>query len=252
MLLPVNSFKHAILSGKRQIGLWSSLGSSTASEIIAGAGFDWVLVDTEHAPNELPDVLAQLRAMSESTTTAVVRPAWNDMVLVKRFLDIGAQALLIPFVQDAAEAAYAVSSMRYPPRGTRGVGLSHHANRYGRIENYFDTVEDELCLLVQLETREALAELEAIATTDGVHGVFIGPSDLSASLGHLGDPNHPDVQGAIADALDRCERTNTPAGILTGVVDDANRYLDMGFTFVAVGVDTGILRRASEDLRKLF
>ena len=252
MNLPVNAFKHAIARGQRQIGLWSGLGSATAAEILGGSGFDWIVIDTEHAPNELSGVIEQLRAMAAGTAAPVVRPVWNDRVLMKRYLDAGAQTLLIPFVQTADEAAHAVGSMRYPPRGQRGVGLSHRANRYGRVERYFDHAESELCLLVQIETRAALGALEAIAQTDGVDGVFIGPSDLAADFGHLGNNGHPEVQDAIADALDRCRSAGKPAGILTAVAADAQRYIEMGFTFVAVGSDVGLLRTASESLRKRF
>jgi 4-hydroxy-2-oxoheptanedioate aldolase len=243
-----NAFKRAIGSLRPQIGLWSSSCSSTVAEIISRVGFDWIVIDTEHAPNELPDVIAHLRAMEGGTATPVVRPAWNDVVLIKRFLDAGAQTLLVPFVQNADEAARAVAAMRYPPRGVRGVGLNHRANRYGAVTRYFEQAEDELCLLVQIETGAALASLEAIAAVDGIDGVFIGPSDLAADLGHLGDNRHPDVENAIAEALGRCQAAGKPAGILTGIEEDARRYLDMGFTFVAVGNDLGLLRRASGDL----
>jgi 4-hydroxy-2-oxoheptanedioate aldolase len=247
-----NAFKRAIGSLRPQIGLWSSSCSSTAVEVVSRVGFDWIVLDTEHAPNELPDVIGHLRAMEGGTATPVVRPAWNDLVLIKRYLDAGAQTLLIPFVQDADEAARAVAAMRYPPRGVRGVGLNHRANRYGAVARYFEQAEGELCLLVQIETGAALAALETIADVDGVDGVFIGPSDLAADLGYLGDNRHPDVEHAIADALARCRAVGKPAGILTGIEEDAHRYLDMGFTFVAVGNDLGLLRRASTDLLARF
>jgi 4-hydroxy-2-oxoheptanedioate aldolase len=252
MEMPINKFKRAIQSGERQIGLWSGLGSATALEIIADSGYDWIVLDTEHSPNELPDVLEGLRALSNSNTSAVVRPAWNDVVLIKRFLDIGAQTLVVPFVQNAEEAARAVTAMRYPPQGVRGVSVATRANRYGRATDYFSRVHDELCLIVQLETREALDELEAIADTDGVDGIFIGPSDLAANMGHLGDSGHREVQEAIADACARCLKLGKPAGILAPLEADARRFLDMGFTFVAVGSDIGVLRRASERLLKAF
>jgi 4-hydroxy-2-oxoheptanedioate aldolase len=252
MDMPRNAFKHALRSLRPQIGLWSSSCSSTVAEIVSRVGFDWIVIDTEHAPNELPDVIGHLRAMEGGTATPVVRPAWNDLVLIKRFLDAGAQTLLIPFVQNADEATRAVAAMRYPPRGVRGVGLNHRANRYGAVARYFEQVEEELCLLVQIETGTALAALEEIAAVDGVDGVFIGPSDLAADLGHLGDNRHPDVERAIAEALERCRAVGKPAGILTGIEEDAHRYLDMGFTFVAVGNDLGLLRRASGDLVARF
>jgi 4-hydroxy-2-oxoheptanedioate aldolase len=252
MQLPVNRFKHAILAGRCQIGLWSSLGSPTAMEMLAHSGFDWFVLDTEHAPNELPDVIAQMRVLANSPTEAVVRPAWNDMVLIKRFLDAGAQTLLVPFIQNADEARQAVRSMRYPPDGVRGVSVAQRANRYGRVADYHARAQDELCLLVQLETRSALDQLEAIAEVDGVDGIFIGPSDLAADLGHLGNPAHPEVQDAIRSAVERCRSVGKPAGILTPVEDEARRYLDWGFTFVAVGSEMGLLRKAADALASRF
>ncbi len=252
MQLPVNRFKHAILAGRRQIGLWSSLGSPTAMEMLAHSGFDWFVLDTEHAPNELPDVIAQMRVLANSPAEAVVRPAWNDMVLIKRFLDAGAQTLLVPFIQNADEARQAVRSMRYPPDGVRGVSVAQRANRYGRVADYHARAQDELCLLVQLETRSALDQLEAIAEVDGVDGIFIGPSDLAADLGHLGNPAHPEVQDAIRSAVERCRAVGKPAGILTPVEEEARRYLDWGFTFVAVGSEMGLLRKAADALAARF
>jgi 4-hydroxy-2-oxoheptanedioate aldolase len=247
-----NDFKRALAEGRRQIGLWSSSGSPAAVEMLGHAGYDWILLDTEHTPSELPDVVAQMRALVGSPTEAVVRPAWNDPVLIKRFLDAGAQSLLIPFVQDEQEALQAVRAIRYPPHGIRGVSVSSRANRYGRVTDYFGRVHDELCLLVQLETRAALQRLEAIAAVDGIDGIFIGPSDLSADLGHLGNPGHPDVQAAIRAAVETCRRLGKAAGILAPVEEDARRYLDWGFTFVAVGADMGLLRKAADELIRRF
>jgi 4-hydroxy-2-oxoheptanedioate aldolase len=247
-----NDFKRALAEGRRQIGLWSSSGSPAAVEMLGHAGYDWILLDTEHTPSELPDVVAQMRALVGSPTEAVVRPAWNDPVLIKRLLDAGAQSLLIPFVQDEQEALQAVRAIRYPPHGIRGVSVSSRANRYGRVTDYFGRVHDELCLLVQLETRAALQRLEAIAAVDGVDGIFIGPSDLSADLGHLGNPGHPDVQAAIRAGVETCRRLGKAAGILAPVEEDARRYLDWGFTFVAVGADMGLLRKAADELIRRF
>lgn len=252
MELPVNRFKAAISEGRRQIGLWSSLGSPAAMEMLAHSGFDWFVLDTEHAPNELPDVIAQMRVLANCPAEAVIRPAWNDMVLIKRFLDAGAQTLLVPFVQDADEARQAVRSMRYPPDGVRGVSVAQRANRYGRVVDYHARAQGELCLLVQLETRSALSQIEAIADVDGVDGIFIGPSDLAADLGHLANPAHPEVQDAIRSAVERCRAAGKPAGILTPVEDEARRYLDWGFTFVAVGSEMGLLRKAADALAARF
>jgi 4-hydroxy-2-oxoheptanedioate aldolase len=252
METPCNHFKRAIAEGRRQIGLWSSSGSVAVAEMLGPAGYDWILLDTEHAPNELPDVIAQMRALSDTSAEAIVRPAWNDIVLIKRFLDVGARTLLIPFVQNEEEATRAVKAMRYPPHGIRGVSVSTRANRYGRVTDYFSRVHDELCLLVQIETRAALENLEKIAAVDGVDGIFIGPSDLAADLGRLGNPAHADVQAALRSAVERCRAIGKPAGTLAPVEADAKRYLDWGYAFVAVGADMGVLRKAADDLLSRF
>lgn len=252
MLTPNNRFKRAIIEQKPQIGLWSSSGSAAVAEMLGPAGYDWILLDTEHAPSELPDIIAQMRVLADSTAEAIVRPAWNDTVLIKRLLDAGARTLLVPFVQNEDEATRAVRAMRYPPYGVRGVSVSSRANRYGRLTDYFTRVHDELCLLVQLETRAALGRLEAIAAIDGVDGIFIGPSDLAADFGHLGNPSHPEVQAAMRTAVDRCRAAGKPAGILAPVESDAKRYLDWGYTFVAIGADMGVLRKAADELLGRF
>jgi 4-hydroxy-2-oxoheptanedioate aldolase len=250
--LPANAFKRALLELQPQIGLWSSLCSNLSTEVIGGAGFDWILIDTEHAPNELPLVLAQLQALAGSSAAAVVRPAWNDLILIKRLLDIGVHNLLIPFVQNVAEARAAVAATRYPPFGARGVAVLHRANQFGRIEDYMQRVHQELCVLIQIETRSALQDIEAIADLDGVNGLFIGPSDLAADLGHLGNPAHPEVRAAIEKAGERIRKAGKAAGILTPVEAEARHWLEQGFTFVAVGSDLGLLARTSEALASKF
>ena len=247
-----NAFKSALSRGERQIGLWSSLCSNIAAEVVAASGFDWILLDTEHAPNDVPSLLSQLQAMSAGTATAIVRPAWNDAVLIKRILDIGALGILVPYVQSAAEAEQAVAATRYPPRGVRGVAGAVRAARYGRDRNYLQTASEDICVLVQVETRSALGQIEAIAAVDGVDGVFIGPSDLAASFGHIGNPNHEDVQHAIRDAVERLVAVGTPAGILATATDDARRYIDWGYNFVAVGSDVGLLARGADTLARSF
>jgi len=252
MELPKNNFKRGIKARKPQIGLWSSLSSHYSVEVIAGSGFDWLLLDTEHSPNDLENVVTQLQAASAYPTSAIVRPAWNDMVLIKRFLDIGVQTLLIPYVQTAEEAAQAVAYTRYPPRGVRGVAGTTRATRFGRVKDYFKRVEEELCVLVQVETRRGLENLDAIASTEGIDGVFIGPADLAAGLGHLGDIPHPQVQDAIDDAIRRIGKAGKAPGILAPVEANARRYLDQGCLFVAVGADVGLLARESERLCAKF
>lgn len=252
MDLPVNRFKQALNSGTPQIGLWNSLCSNLCTEVIADAGFDWTLLDTEHAPNELPTVVSQLQALNGSSTAPVVRPAWNDLVLIKRLLDVGVQNLLIPYVQTPEEAAAAVAAIRYPQEGVRGVSVSMRANRYGRIKDYYERVNEELCLFVQIETRTALGNLEAIAAVDGVDGLFIGPSDLSADLGHLGNSGHPDVRATIDLAIARIGKAGKISGILAPVEADARHWLSAGCLMVAVGSDLNLLARNSEQLAAKF
>lgn len=246
--LAPNTFKAALRDGKKQIGLWTALCSNITAEIIAGSGFDWVVIDTEHGPNEVPGVLSQLQAMARGTAEPVVRCAWNDAVLIKRILDVGARSLLVPFVQNAEEAQRAVAATRYPLRGIRGVAGAPRANLYGRVANYHRNAHEDMCVLVQAETRAALTEIEAIAAVEGVDGIFIGPSDLAAALGYLANPGHPEVQAAIADCCARCRAVGKAAGILTSDPDEAMRYLEAGFTFVGVGSDVGILAKGAEKL----
>jgi 4-hydroxy-2-oxoheptanedioate aldolase len=252
MEIPKNAFKRALAEGKRPIGFWLSLGSPAVAELVAGAGYDWVLVDTEHAPNELPDVIDQLRALEGGTASPVVRPAWNDAVLIKRLLDAGAQSLLVPFVRSAEEAARAVAATRYPPQGIRGVATLTRASRYGSVGDYVHAAPEELCVVVQLETRGALEELEAIAAVPGVDALFVGPSDLAADMGHVGEPGHPDVQAAIVDACARCARLGKPLGTFAPFERDARRYLEMGVRFAAVGADVVVLRSGANALREAF
>ena len=252
MDLPRNAFKHAIARGELQIGLWCSLCSPITAEIVSHSGFDWLLLDTEHSPNEVPDVLAQLQASQAGTASAIVRPAWNDMVLIKRFLDIGAQSLLIPFVQTPEEARRAVEATRYPPGGIRGITGSGRASRYGRVKDYLKNAGQEICVLVQVETRSALDQIEAIASVDGIDGVFIGPNDLAASFGHIGNWGHPDVQAALEGAVRRLKKIGKPAGILTPNEEEAKRFIQWGYVFVAVGADLGLLARGADALAKRF
>jgi len=247
-----NAFKRALRAGRPQIGLWSSLASSLSVEIVASSGYDWLLLDMEHAPNEVPMVLTQLQATAGGTAQPIVRPPWNDMVMIKRLLDIGAQSLLIPYVQTAEEARNAVAFTRYPPLGLRGFATGPRANNYGRIADYVATYAEELCVLVQVETREGLENLEAIAAVDGIDGVFIGPADLAAALGHPGELKHPQVQAAIEDAIRRLVAAGHPAGILIGDEALARRYLDLGCLFVAVGSDLALLRAHADALAARF
>jgi 4-hydroxy-2-oxoheptanedioate aldolase len=252
MDMPRNAFKHAIARGQLQIGLWCSLCNPIAAEIVSHSGFDWLLLDTEHSPNDLQEIIAQLQAVQAGTASAIVRPAWNDMVLIKRYLDIGAQTLLLPFVQTPEEAKRAVEWTRYPPGGVRGITGSGRASRYGRVKDYLKNAANEICVLVQVETREALKRIEAIASVEGIDGVFIGPNDLSASFGHIGNWGHAEVQAALQDAATRLKTIGKPAGILTPNEEEAKKFIGWGYTFVAVGADLGLLAKNADALAKRF
>ncbi|MBN3849326.1 4-hydroxy-2-oxo-heptane-1,7-dioate aldolase [Paraburkholderia sp. Ac-20342] len=244
----INQFKQALLAHKQQLGLFSTLASPNLVELLAGCGFDWLLLDTEHSPSDMPEIVSQLQAIAALPCSAIVRPAWLDMVLVKRYLDAGAQSLLYPCIQTADEAAAAVSFTRYPPRGVRGVSGSTRAASYGLNNNYFRTAEDQICVLVQIETQRGLNNLEAIASVDGVDGVFIGPTDLAASMGHIGDALHPEVLSAIDDAFARLRDLGVPAGYLTLNEQEASRRIAQGVEFVGVATDTSIIMRGAKGL----
>jgi len=252
MELPQNPFKRALRAARAQIGLWSSLSSNYTVEVIAGAGFDWILLDTEHSPSELENLLTQLQAAAPYATHPVVRVAWNDMVTIKRVLDVGAQSLLVPYVSSAAEAKNAVSYTRYPPCGVRGLAGTTRATRFGRIKDYARRAHEEICLLVQVETEQALQSIEAICAVDGVDGVFIGPADLHASLGHTGEIANPKVKPLIDDAIRRIRKCGKAPGILTPNEADARHWLECGALFVAVGADVGILARGADALAAKF
>ena len=248
MNLPNNEFTHAIAAGKKQIGLWVGLTSNFAANVIAPSGYDWVLVDMEHSPNTFDSVLGQLQVFEASDTTAIVRPEWNDPVLVKRLLDLGAQGLLFPMIQTVEEAEAAVASTRYPPRGIRGVSGSMRGNKFGRITDYVARIEDETTVIIQLETVEAIARAEEIGAVDGVSGVFFGPADVAASMGMIGKPNDPAVWDVIMPAAKKLMAMGVPVGTLVLDVDFAASLVNEGFTFVACGTDASILAKGSDAL----
>ena len=252
MELPHNAFKRALAAGKPQIGLWSSLSSNYTVEVIAGAGYDWILLDMEHSPNDLESLLAQLQAAAPYPTSPVVRVPWNDTVTIKRVLDVGAQSLLIPYVSTVAEAKNAVAATRYPPAGVRGVAGTTRATRFGRVQGYAKKAHEEICVLVQVETREGLDNIEAICAVEGVDGVFIGPADLHASLGHTGETANPAVVPVMEEAMRRIRKAGRAPGYLSPVEADAKRMLAAGALFVAVGADVGILARGAEALAAKF
>jgi 4-hydroxy-2-oxoheptanedioate aldolase len=250
---PANTFKRALKAGRQQIGLWSSLSSNITVEILAGAGFDWLLLDTEHAPNDLPMVYGQLQAAaSGGPAHPVVRLPWNDPVMIKRFLDAGVQSLLLPMVETAEQANAAVAATRYPPLGIRGFAGASRASRFGRVAGYHARAHEELCVLVQVETKLGLENLEAIASAEGIDGVFIGPGDLSAAIGYLGQQSHPEVVKIIEDAIGRIRACGNAPGILTSDEKLAKRYMEAGCLFTAVGADLSILARGAEALAARF
>lgn len=245
MDLPANPFKAALKAGRPQFGIWCSIPGSAHAEAMASCGFDWMLIDTEHSAMDHTTVLAMLQGAAAWPTHPVVRPGWNDATEIKRILDLGAQSLLVPYVQTAEEAARAVAAVRYAPQGMRGVAGTTRASRFGLIRDYVARANAEICLLVQAETAEALARIEEIAAVDGVDGVLIGPSDLAASMGLPGQPAHPEVKAATLDAIARLRKAGMPAGILTfdaGFLDEA---VAAGTLFTAVEGDTSLLYKAA-------
>jgi 4-hydroxy-2-oxoheptanedioate aldolase len=250
--LPANPFKQALAAGRTQIGLWCTLSHHYALEAVSSAGFDWLLLDCEHSPNDLESLLPQLQAVAAYPSHPVVRVPWNDPVNIKRVLDIGAQSLLIPMVDTPEQARAAVAATRYPPAGIRGVAGTTRATRFGRVRDYAKRAHEALCVLVQVETVQALENLDAIAAVEGVDGVFIGPSDLHASFGHVGQSHHPDVWPRIEDAVVRIRRAGKAPGFLTPNEADARRVLELGGQFVAVGSDLGLLARGADALAEKF
>lgn len=253
MLIPQNTFKTAMREGRAQIGLWVGLADCNAAEALAGTGYDWLLLDGEHAPNSPQSVLAQLRAIAPYPVQPVVRPVVGDVALVKQYLDVGAQTLLIPMIDTAEHAALMVKAMRYAPAGIRGMGAAlARASRYNQVENYLAEADAQMCLLVQAETTTAVANLQAIAETEGVDGVFFGPADLSASMGYPGQPGHPEVVKTMLDGIATVRAAGKAPGILMTDPVQAQRYLDAGALFVAVGVDTSLLVAAATSLVRRF
>ena len=253
MDMPINRFKQRLQSGEAQIGLWLGLADPYCAELAANAGFDWLLIDGEHAPNDLRGLLGQLQAVAPYPSQPVIRPVIGDTALIKQLLDIGAQTLLVPMVESAEQARELVRAMHYPPSGVRGVGSAlARASRWNSIPGYLDKADAQMCLLVQIENLDGLAKLDEIVAVDGVDGVFIGPADLSAAMGHRGNPGHPEVQAAIENAIVRIGQAGKAAGILSADQTLARRYLELGAKFVAVGVDTTVLMRGLQTLAAAF
>ena len=253
MKLQQNHFRDALRDGRPQIGLWIGLPDANVAEAVAGVGFDWLLFDAEHAPNDLRTILEQLRAVAAYPVHCIVRPVEADPALVKQYLDIGAQTLLIPMIDTREQAELMVRAMRYPPEGIRGMGPAlARASRWNQIEDYVNLANAQTCLLLQVETQQAMGHLTEIASVKGVDGVFFGPVDLSASMGLRGQPNHEDVQSAIVEGIAMVRSAGKAAGVLAADRDCARKYLSAGAKFVAVGSDATLLVKAARELVGAF
>jgi len=247
-----NSFKRRLLAGERLIGCWCSLANPITTEVLGVAGFDWILLDGEHSPNDVISFIPQLMALKDSVSAPIVRPSWNNPVELKRLLDGGFYNFLIPFIESADEAKRAVAATRYPPQGFRGVSVSQRSNKFGSVKDYFTGINDQICVMVQIESRKGVEAVAEIAKVEGIDGVFVGPSDLAAGFGHLGNANHPEVQAAMAQIIAAAKAAGKPIGILAPVEADARRYMEQGVTFVAVGSDLGVFRSGTQSLRDKY
>ena len=248
-----NRFKQALLAGQPQIGLWAALVDPYVTELLASVGFDWLLLEAEHAPSDLRSTLAQLQAVAPYPVNPVVRPVQGSVALIKQYLDIGVQSLLIPMVESVEQAQRLVAAVRYPPRGIRGVGSAlARASRWNQVDGYLASADENICLLLQVESVAGVKNLSGIAAVEGVDGVFFGPADLAASMGFLGQPEHPSVLQTIVEGIRMVKGAGKAAGTLTSNQSRAHEYLAMGATFVAVGADTTVLVRAAKDLLAAF
>jgi 2-dehydro-3-deoxyglucarate aldolase len=247
-----NSFKRRLLDGERLIGCWCSLANPITTEVLGVAGFDWILLDGEHSPNDIITFIPQLMALKDSVSAPIVRPSWNNPVELKRLLDGGFYNFLIPFIESADEAKRAVAATRYPPQGFRGVSVSQRSNKFGSVKDYFTGINDQICVMVQIESRKGVEAVAEIAQVEGIDGIFVGPSDLAAGFGHLGNANHPEVQAAMAQIVAAAKAAGKPIGILAPVEADARRYMEQGITFVAVGSDLGVFRSGTQALRDKY
>ncbi|MCP4791641.1 MAG: HpcH/HpaI aldolase/citrate lyase family protein [Gammaproteobacteria bacterium] len=249
MPAPTNTFKQRLKAGETQIGFWLGMGSANAAEIAGGAGFDWLLIDGEHGPNDLTSLLAQMHALQGVSASTVIRPVIGESWVIKQILDIGCQTILVPMVDSASQARELVRAVNYPPKGIRGVGAAlARASNHNRTSDYLHTADDEVCLLVQIESQKGLANLDDILAVDGIDGVFIGPSDMAADMGHLGNPTHPEVQQAVQDGLRKIVTAGMPAGVLMAIPELVEKYLQIGATFVAVGTDVTTFANATDSL----
>jgi len=253
MSAPENLLKARLNRGEATTGLWLSMANSYTAELAGYIGFDWLLIDGEHAPNDLRTIMEQLQALKNSPSPVAVRPPIGEVYMIKQLLDMGAQSLLIPMVESGEQAEMLVKAVRYPLRGIRGVGAgSARATNFGTIENYAATADDQICLMLQIESRAGIAALDTIASTKGVDCVFIGPSDLSADMGHLGNPFAPDVQTVIEDAIKRIRGHGKAVGIYMAEPNYAKRYLELGANMIAIGSDAAVLVNSLKQLKQTY
>lgn len=246
MKLPSNPFKASLAKGEPQYGIWAGFATGYAAEIVASFGYDWMLIDGEHAPNTVPSLLAQLQTVAPYATAPVVRAVSHDPVLIKQLLDVGVQTLMIPMVESAEQARNLVKAMRYPPHGIRGVGGGlTRATRWDAVPDYLKSADQQLCLIVQVESRAGVENVEEIAAVEGVDAVFIGPADLSTGMGHYGNASHPEVQDRIEHAIRATLAAGKVCGILAPAEEDARRYQAWGCQFIAVGIDISLMRQAA-------
>ncbi len=247
-----NSFKRDLRAGKKLIGCWASLASPISTEALGLAGFDWILLDGEHSPNHLGTYIPQMMALKDSSSAPIVRPASNNPTEIKQLLDAGFYNFLVPFIESVEEAKSAVAATRYPPQGVRGVSVSQRSNRYGTVPNYFHEANEHMCVIVQIESLPGVNAAREIAELDGVDCIFVGPSDLAANLGHIGNPGHPEVQKVIEQVFAAAKAAGKPSGILAPLEAHARRYLELGCTFVGVGSDLGVFRNATVALAERY
>ena len=246
----MNRFKQllqaAAAGGPKPVGTWVMSASAIVAEAVGLAGFDWAVVDMEHSPLDVGSVLGMLQAIAGTPMVPVLRVPWNDMVTIKRVLDAGATTLLVPFVQNAGEARMAVANTRYPPQGVRGMAGMSRGSRFGTAANYFGTANAGICVIVQLETPAAIAQLEAIAGVEGIDALFLGPADLSGAMGHIGQLTHPEVMAVMGDAVKRCHALGKPVGIVGGTPEVVAQYRALGFDYLAIASDLGLLMRGAQ------
>ena len=251
--MPLNAFKRALAAGETQIGLFLGMANGYAAEVVATAGFDWLLIDGEHGPNDLRSIVEQLQVLGQYPVRPVVRTVDHDVARIKQLLDGGVQTLMVPMVESAADAEKLVRAMRYPPHGVRGVGTAlARAARWNGVDGYFAKADQEMCLIVQIESTAGLAGLDAILKVEGVDAVFIGPSDLAASMGHLGNPGHAEVKAAVNAAIGKISAAGKAAGVFSADPAAAEAYREIGASFLLVGVDALLLRNSAVALADKF